>query len=275
VKLFADFMNSLFDLLCAPFGSSAAWAMLAISLLSGVVMLLLFKVSTNQQRLDAAKRKIMGHLYEMGLYQDHLGILMRIQGNFALANLRYLGVTLPALVFLLPVIVLILAQLDSRFAHRPFLPGEATLLTATLDHEQEGLLEQLDLAAPAGVTVESLPVRDHRARTATWRLRVQAVGHFELILSLPDGRQWTKKLVADGDGLPRLAETREKPGWHHALLNPAEVPLPPAAPLESVNLKLPGRQTRYAGLSLHWLLAFCLFSLLFGISLKDVFRVKI
>ncbi len=271
----ADIMNIFFDLLTRPFGSSAAWAMIFISLPTGIVMLLLFKWSTNQEKLAAVKRRLLGHLYELGLYQENLGVLFRIQADLAKANLRYLATTLPALLVIVVPVVLILAQLDSRFAHRPFAPGESTLVTATVTPENQKLLDDLTLETPSAVVVETLPVRDYLNLTATWRIRVAAAGEHELTLANAAGDSWTKGLVAGAGGLPRLAADRERAGWHHALLNPAEPPLPKDSPVARISLQLPNRQTRYLGIKLHWLLAFCVFSLLFGLALKDVFKVRI
>lgn len=270
----ADLMNGLFDLLIAPFGGAAAWAMFFISVLTGVVMLLLFKVSTNQNRLVVAKRRLLGHIYEMGLYQDNLKVLVKIQRDLALANLRYLRVTFPALLVIIIPIFLILAQLDSRFAHRPFHPDETTLVTVLVAPDHGGLLNDLSLAAPAGVTVETMPVRDHQALTATWRIRILAAGEHELVVSGPGGESWSKRLEAGG-GLPRLAGTKERAGINHLLFNPGEKPLPRDGALREITLRLPERHTRYAGVPMHWLVAFCVFSLLFGLALKDIFRVKI
>lgn len=45
----ANALNALFDLLCAPFGGAAEWAVAALSLLLGALMLVLFKAATDQE----------------------------------------------------------------------------------------------------------------------------------------------------------------------------------------------------------------------------------
>jgi hypothetical protein len=280
LAFFANLMNSIFDQLVRPFGGSAAWAMLSLSIVVGIAMLLLFKVSTNQQRLTAVKRPLLGLVYELGLFQDNLGVLLKIQWDLARANLRYLLATLPALVAILIPLVPILVQLDSRFAHRPFQPQDRTLVTVQVAEGQTDLLDDLALTASAGVAVETLPVRDFQQGIAVWRVRVLQSGRHELTVTAPGRGSWTKKLEADG-GLPRLATRSERAGWHHALLNPAEPPLPKDGPLDGISLELPERRTRYAGVAIpsiwfmpRWLVAFTIFSLAFGIALKDVFHVK-
>jgi hypothetical protein len=281
VTAVVDIFSKVFDGLVAPFGGSAGWALFVLSVLIGIGMLLLFKVSTNQKRLENAKRVLLGHIYEMGLFQENLGVILKIQRDLALANLRYLSVSLPALVVLLIPLVPILFQLESRFAHRPFKANEISLLTVQVAPEQTAQLDEIALEAPDGVAVETWPVRDYEQGTAVWRLRVLEPGRHVLKVTTPGGASCSKELVASGE-LPRIAPARERGGWLKALMHPAEPPLPADSPIESISLDTPERLTRYAGVLLpdfgflpRWLVAFCVFSLVFGFALKDVFQVKI
>lgn len=279
--LLAGLMNRLFDLLCAPFGGAAAWAMAVLSVLLGALLLLLFKATTNQQALAAARGRLFGHLYELGLYQEDLRVMLRVQGDLAAANLRYLSRSLPAVLPLVVVVLLVLPQLQARWEHRPLRPGEAALVTATVAPGQEALLNELRLEAPAGVRVETVPVRDRQARTAQWRVRVERPGRHDLAVRAGSadaagavGAAWTKRLEAAG-GLPRIAAVRERAGFKQALLNPAEAPLPKDAPLASIALGTAPRETRYAGVPMHWLVAFCLLSIVGGLALKPALKVEI
>ncbi|MCP4570936.1 MAG: hypothetical protein GY838_01165 [bacterium] len=269
----ATAMNTLFDLLAAPFGASAGWAVAVLSALIGGVMLLLFKWATNQDELVNARRVLTGRIYEMGLFQDHLSVLGKIQRDLAVANFKYLRWSLPALLVLLPPMVLILAQMDARYGHRPFLPGEQTLVTVAVAEDQSAILDGLILTAASGVTVETRPVRDHRRGLVHWRVRVDAAGDHQLTVTLPDGRTATKRIVG-GEGTPRLARVREREGLVRVLLNPAEPPLPGDLPVESIALVLPDRRLDYGFVRTNWLVALIVFSLVAGLALKDVFRVR-
>jgi hypothetical protein len=273
MTVLADAMNALFDALCAPFAGVPAIGVLVLSLLIGVVMLLLFKWSTNQDRLVAARRVLTGRVYEMGLFQDHLGVLMRIQKDLLVANLRYLRWSLPALVVIIVPMVLILAQLDARYGHRPLRPGETTLVTAKVDAAEAGVLETIALTATDGVTVEAGPVRDRSLGTATWRIRIDAAGEHNVAVVLPDGTEAGKRVPA-GEGTPRLAGTRERESLARTFLNPAEAPLPGDMPLRAIAVELPPRDLDYLGVRTNWLVALCVFSILFGLAVKDLFRVR-
>lgn len=266
-------INRLFDLLVAPVAGSPAVAMVFLSLLTAVVALLIFKWTTPQGRLTAARDRLMGHIYEMGLYQDHLSVLARIQGSLARANLRYLTLTLPALLALLVPMVLAVVQLESRFVHRPLAAGETTLFSVTVRPEQAARIYDLVLEAPAGVQVEAGPVRSLPAGTVVWRLRVDdpQAGPLRVLL---DGRELVARQVRPTGRLPRLNET-SRAGFLEPLLVPGVRPLPADGLLESTTLRLPERHTRYLGLEMNWLLAFCVFSLLGGLLLKDALRVSL
>lgn len=266
--------NALFDLLTAPFGGAAGWAVLVLSVLTGVVMLLLFKWATDQDALVAARRVLTGRVYEMGLYQDHLGVLVKIQRDLFLANMRYLRRSLPALLVMLVPMVLILAQMDARYGHRPFEVGETTLVTVTLDEDQAGLLNGIALEVPPGVEIQAPPVRDPAGARATWRVGVTGEGAHEVVVVLPDGARVGKLLVA-GEGSPRLARVRERESLLRVFLNPAEAPLPGGQPVASIRVDLPTRELVYAGVRTNWLVALILFSLVFGLAVKDALRVRL
>jgi len=274
VNLIVTAMNRLGDLLVAPFGGSAAWAVATLSALAGVGLLALFKVTTPQARLRAVRARLFGHVYELGLFQESLAVMLRIQRDLAAANLRSLALTLPALAAMIVPLALVLPQFEARFAHRPLRPGEAVVVTATLAPGHAALLDGLRLTGGDGVTVETLPVRDRQAGTAQWRVRARTAGRHELTVHVDGGPVWTKRLEAGG-GLPALATARRRGGAGEALLSPAEPPLPRDAPLAAIALELPPRDTRYAGARLSWLAAFCLFSIAGGLAARPLLRVEI
>lgn len=269
----ATAMNSVFDLLTAPFGGAAGWAVAFLSVLTGVIMLLLFKWSTDQDRLVAARQVLTGRVYEMGLYQDHLSVLGKIQRDLFVANIKYLRWSLPALLVVLPPMIFILAQMDARYGHRPFTPGETTLVTVTVAEDQTALLNNLRLEASPGVRVVTKPARDFLRHQVRWRVAIDKAGEYRLNLRLPDGQTFEKLLHAQG-GSPRMAATRERESLLRMLFNPAEAPLPGGAPLQSITLTLPSRELDYGLFRTSWLIALIIFSLVAGLALKDVFKVR-
>ena len=273
VRAISGAVSRVFDLLLAPFASHPAWAMVLVSVVSAIWALLLFKAVTPQTRLQTTRDQLFGHIYEMGLYQDHLGILARIQGDLARTNLRYLGYTLPALVVLAIPMILTLGQLESRFAQRPLKVGEETVLTIKLKNSALAGMRNITLETPAGVQVSAGPVRNESTGTLAWRLQAGREGTHRLRF-LREGSVVGTCDLPVGGGLPRLHNTNENSALG-VLLYPGAPDLSTNSPLAGLSLQWPGRVTSYLGLKMNWLVAFMVFSMLGGLVLKDLLKVSL
>ncbi len=258
-----------FDLLMAPFASMPAVGMILISALTAVWALLLFKAVTPQDRLKVTRDNLFGHIYEMGLYQDHLGVLARIQGDLAKANLRYLAFTLPALVALTIPMILTLGQLDSRYAERPLQVGESTVLTISVAGEVSGV----HLEAADGVKVAAGPVRNKRTGTLAWRLQAEKDGSHQLRFWNGETLLGTHDFLV-GKGLPRLHHQNEDTALG-ILLYPGAPNLSASEELAGLSIQWPQRKTSYLGFEMHWMLAFMVFSMIAGLLIKDLLKVSL
>lgn len=259
----------VFDLLMAPFASMPAVGMIVISALTAVWALLLFKAVTPQDRLTATRDKLFGHIYEMGLYQDHLSVLMRIQGDLARMNIRYLGTTLPALVALTIPMVFTLGQLESRYAERPLQVGESTVLTINVADDVSGVR----LEAADGVKIAAGPVRNKRTGTLAWRLEAVADGAHELRFFQGDKLMGTHDFLV-GKGLPRLHDKSEDSALG-ILLYPGAPDLSGSEELTGLTIQWPQRDTAYLGFEMHWMVAFMVFSMIAGLLIKDLLKVSL
>ena len=273
VQAITGAVSWIFDLLMAPFASLPALGMVFISAFSAVWALLLFKAVTPQDRLQATRDKLFGHIYEMGLYQDHLGILGRIQGDLARNNLRYLGFTLPALVVLTIPMILTLGQLEGRYAQRPLQVGEETVLTIKVATEEMPDLQNINLEVAQGVEVTAGPVRNKRAGTLSWRLRALSDGAHEFRF-VSDGELIGSNSLLVGGGLPRLHDKSEDT-LMGILLYPGAPDLSSRGGLKGLSMQWPDRETRYLGLEMNWLVAFMVFSMITGLLIKDLLKVSL
>jgi hypothetical protein len=266
-----DLVNRLFDLLFGLDALSPAWAMVLVSAVTAVWVLALFKAVTPQDKLTRTRDRLFGHIYEMGMFQDHLGVVGRIQADLARANLRYLGLTLPALVALLVPMVVTLAQIDSRYARRPLPVGESTVVSVEVS--DDAALDGLELATPDAVTVEAGPVRDRIGGRVAWRVRADEPGRHHLALSR-DGTDVAARDLVAGAGFTQVNETSRAGAWHRWLA-PGAAALDGGGEVASWTVRYPPRTVRYLGIGLDWLLAFMIFSLGAGLLLKDPMKVSI
>ena len=270
-------IGSVFGLAVLPFRAMNPWlAMIVVSVLTGLLMLAVFRWTSNQEGIRRAKEAIKAHLLELRLYKDNMAQQMRSQGRILRANGRYiLHAFRPMLVMIVPV-MLLLIQINLWFGSRPLASGETAILKVKLAAGRFALASDVSIEAPPGVAVETPPLRIEEEREIDWRLRAAAPapGAYDLTLKLgPDS--FTKSLQIGGSRLAPISNVRPGASILDQIFNPGEKPLPRALPVESVEVDHPERRLPLLGLRLHWLVAYFALSIVFGFALKGVFKVEI
>src|SRR4030067_3637841 len=118
--LLNNILNKTFDFFFSPFRAlNPLWGLCVISLLTGVLMLIIFRYTSNQEGIKKAKDKIKAYLFEIRLYKDDMGLMLQAQKNLLKYNFIYMKYSvIPMLVMMIPV-VLVLIQLNFRFGYSP------------------------------------------------------------------------------------------------------------------------------------------------------------
>lgn len=268
-------VGGLFDALFAvlrPLGPAAAMAV--VSLLVGLLMLFIFKKTSNQDGIRRAKDLIKAHLLELRLYKSDFGQTMRSQGGILAANGRYVLFALkPMLVMIVPIL-LVLIQLDARFGARALAVGETALVKVKVVPSLSLAGLEPVLEAPAGIAVETPPLRIEEEHEVDWRVRAVAAGRHEMKIRI--GAAAAAKTIAVGIKAPsRIAPLTVRAGGLEELFHPGEKALPRGSEIFSVAVTYPAAHLNYFGWRMHWLVAFFLLSIAFGFGLKGAFKVEI
>ncbi len=265
-------VTAFFDGLIGLFGGMHPFVGLSVvSILTGAVMLVVWKFTSNQKAIAAAKSKISAYIYEIRIFQEDMGLQMAAQRKAFLANMKYLSLAVPPLIVVLLPVVAILVQLDVRYERRPLLPGESTLLKVMVSESVDP--GDVTLEVPAGIAISALPVRIPREHEVDWRLRAENEGEYDLQITVA-GETVTKRIVV-GDKITKIAEGRDQAGILAVWLAPAEKPIPKGSAFQAISFQYPDRDTKAWGYSLHWLLVFFVVSVLFGFAIKGVVGVEV
>lgn len=273
---FNSLFGKFFALLLLPFRGLSPWAgMAVISLVTGLIMLVIFKYTSNQKGIRRAKDRIKAHLLEMRLYKDSLAITLKAQGGILRANLRYMSYSLiPLMVMIVPVL-LILIQLNFWFNYSPIQTGEPVLLKVKLKREYNPMEIDARLL-PAPFFIEEVPaLRIEEENEIDWRLSFTETGTHSLILAIGNDQLEKSVTVGNNSRLQRLSPLRVRRNPYQEILYPAEPPLPPDSPVISIEVAYATQGLNLFGLSVHWLIAFFVLSVVFGFSFKGVFGVDI
>jgi uncharacterized membrane protein (DUF106 family) len=265
-------VSAVLDLLILPLRNlDPIWALTLVSLISGLFFLLIFKWTSDQEALFQSKQRVKAHLLELRLFGSDMVLTLRAQRDLLLANARYLGHTVkPMLIMLIPVILL-LVQIEARYARRPLDVGDTTLLRVSLAADApSGTLPVLQL--PEGVSLDGPPLRIPSQREVNWRLRVDAPGIHGVRVVV--NQVTVEKLLYAGEGLFPISD-RIRQSSLASMAQAAEPALPAAAKVQSISLHHPERDLRVLGWSTHWLLFFFVVSVVPAYLLKGLFGVEV
>ena len=266
-------LTPVFDVICWPFRALAPmWALTAISLASGVLLVWLFGKTSDQTRIRAIRDRIRGNLIGVRLFQHDIGVVLSLQGRIFGDTFRFMGLALiPMLIMMVPV-VMIMTQLNMRFAVRPLDVGE-TILVKALVRDAAALDREVALDVPDGVTVETPPVRIRSTREIVWRLRVDRPGDHALVVHVGD--ETLEKRLVGGTRWGPVVQRRTGRGMVDTLLYPGEPPIAAGHPIEAVEIIYPPLELRLLGIGVDWLVAFLVLSMVFGFAFKGVLGVEV
>jgi hypothetical protein len=178
------------------------------------------------------------------------------------------------MVFLLPPLVLVVAQLQFHYGYDGLRPGQPALLTVELmPGAGGGARPAAALDLPAGLRAETEEVWIPSESQLLWRLVADRDGDYELGLDVAGAR--LTKSVRVTPLTVRLSPVRMSPGFISDLLYPAEPPLPSGGPVRAVRLSYPEREVEVLGRRMHWMIPFFVLSIVFAFALRGVFKVTI
>lgn len=88
------------------------------------------------------------------------------------------------------------------------------------------------------------------------------------------GHEFSKRVVVKSE-LVRTVFEREQGGLWQQIVNPGELPLPRAGPLEQIEIQYPLRVFRFRTWKIEWLLPYVALTLVAALLLKGALRTEL
>jgi len=243
-----------------------------ISAVMGVILLVLWKYTSNQDAIGRVKDSIKANMLALKLFKDSISVTLQAQGRAfkGAGGLLYYAIR-PLLVVIVPI-CLIMAQMALWYQARPLLPGEEALVVMQLNGNIESAWPDVSIASMPAADVTIDQTRDYSERQIYWKIKARQNG-LNNIVFLVAGQQVEKEL-AIGEGFMRVS--LERPGWHwfDILENPSEKPFEPDSVVQSISIEYPDRLSRTSGTG-WWLIYFFAASMVFAFIFKPFLNVKI
>ena len=272
-------LRPVFELALSPFRDlSPIVGLVVVSLLTSIAMLLIFKRTSNQDGIAAVKRRIHASLFEIRLFNDDLRAIFRAQAEILRYNLTYLRLSAVPMLWTLPPLILVIAQLQFHYGYQGLEVGKSTLLKVELQTAgddaswQEAPRPSLSLQTPAGMRVETPGVWIPSLGEMDWRVRPENRGDYTIEVIL-DGQSFSKSVTVS-DNVVLRSPSRLARGFLNQLLYPAEAALPAASPIRSITITYPEADVSVLGWPLHWMIVYFVLAIVFAFALRNTFKVQ-
>jgi len=270
-------LGTLIDWLQMPFrGLPPIVGVIVWSIPVSVFALWVFGKTSNQDKITAVKAKIAASLFEIRLFNDDLRAIAKAQWEIMGHVIRYQGLALVPMVFILPPLVLIMVQLHQFYGFRGFEPGETALLRVELANTG-GPRPDLAIEVPEGLHLETRAMWIPSLGEFNWQLAADAPGNYELGFTL--GGATVTKTVSVTDRVVRLSPERPPHSFTDQLEWPSERPLPSDGAIQRITIAYPEATMGMLGFSWEWsfawMVVFFVLTMVFAFALKKPMGVEL
>lgn len=266
-------MNAAAGFLFAPVAVLPGWlSITVISAVLGVLLLLIFKYTSNQTAIGKVRDTVNANLLSAWLFRDSLSVTMTSQLKVLGHSCRLLYYSIiPLLVMVVPV-SLILAQMGLWYQARPVRLSDDPVMVSLTLRENIKRFPEVRLEPSTGFQKTKGPVRIVTKKQVLWELKALETGHHELVFMV-DGETYTKQFVA-GDGFTKVSLLRPNRSLTALLLHPLENPFHKDSPVASIAIDYPDRISKVYGTD-WWIFYFFICSMVFAFAFKPFLNVRI
>lgn len=244
---------------------------LAISVVIGLLMVIVFRYTSDQKAIGRAKDRLKAHLLAVRLFQDQLPVVMRAYGKILRGTGSYLRLAFtPFLIAILPITFLIV-QLDRYFGWMPLQPAQTFLVEARV--EDPTALNEASLLLPSELSSSAPAVHIPKEKEVVWRVVADRTGQFEIQLAAAG--QTVSKQVVIGPGLARISPVRLKDNFWERIFTSGEPALADNSPVQSITIDYPPREISFAWMQWNWIVLFFVVSLIAGFVFKSVLGIQV
>ncbi len=227
------------------------WAVIILSFLISLGITLIYKLTTNQNLMKQLKAEMKEFQKEIKELKHDPKKAMEIQKKSMQTNLKYMSHSMRSTLFTLIPIIIIFGWMSSNLAFESILPGQEFTTTVTLEENVNGFIE---LKAPDGITIDGYAKKEIKGNKVKWVLSGEE-GEYLLEYSF-NNEKFVKELLISNKGYKEPIEKIKR-----SVIKTIEVE---HKPKKLLNL---------FGWKIGWLGTYIIFSLIFSMSLRKIFKV--
>src|SRR6266496_3280800 len=242
-----------------------------LSIIIGLLMVVVFRYTSNQKAIRIAKDHLKAHLLAVRLFQDQIQVVLISYWRIVRSTGSYLRLAFMPLSYVSIPLIFLMVQVDRYLGYSPIEVERLLLMKAQV--ADASVLDQGTLRLPPGLSLTASAVHVPAHNEIIWRVAAETAGRRDL--NVEAGSQSFSKSVEVSGGVERISPVRLAGKWWERILVSGETALPPNSPIQSIAVKYPERTIAFAWLEWNWIWLFFVLSLIFGFLFKTILRIEI
>ncbi|MBS3098194.1 DUF4199 family protein [Candidatus Woesearchaeota archaeon] len=243
---------------------SAFWIVFIISFVVAVLIIVIYKFTTNQDLMKQLKEEMKSLQKEMKELRAHPEKMQEVQKKAMKTNMRYMSHSMRSTLITFIPIIIIFGWMNIHIAYDPLLPGQDFTTTVVFE---KGAAGGITLKVPEGVTLNGNATKYIEDSEVKWLLNGES-GEYLLEYEF-DNKVYIKEvLITNEQAYKPVIKGKKFFGGSDGNS------LPKDSPLKMIKTdNKPKKVLNLFGWKIGWLGAYIIFSLIFSILLRKIFKV--
>src|SRR5438034_10980298 len=218
-----------------------------LSLIIGLLMVVVFRYTSDQKAIRLAKDQLKAHLLAVRLFQDQLPVVLSSYGRILRCTGRYLRLAFKPLLFVILPLTFLIVRLDRYLGWAPMPSGQAFLVKVRTTNPEA--LNEASLLLPAETKTTAPAVHVPAGNEVVWRVVAEKNGDYngDYNVTIGVAGQTVSKRVVVSTGLSRISPIRLQGRFWERIFVSGEPALPESSPIQSVEVGYPSRNIRFMG----------------------------
>ena len=231
----------------------AFWAILIMSFILSLLIVLIYKYTTNQTLMKSLKEEIKSLQKQMKELKHDPTKMMEVNKRAMEANMKYMTQSFKPMLFTFLPIIIIFGWMNANLAFDPIMPGQEFSMTMLFEKGANG---EVGVKAPDGITITGEDTRTITDGNSIFTMKGNAPGIYAVTFELNE-RQYVHEVEITNERSYLEPIQSIKDGSVKSITTDHEK----------------ARVIQIGSFGLTWLWSYIIFSIVFSIALRKWFKV--